>query len=81
MKTITRNIYTYAVLNTHDDNFTFEITTLSGMEGSGWLLVDKKEVSVEIEDVDYSVLIKQKRLDAALAEQERVAAEILELTQ
>ncbi len=80
MKTLIKTIYTYAVLNTHDDDFSFEVTTLAGMEGSGWLLVDKKDISIEVDDVDYSALIKQKRLDAALAEQELIAAEILELT-
>jgi hypothetical protein len=79
MRTITQTLYTY-VTSTNGDDAKFRISDTSGMEGEGWLLVDTREISIEVEDVDYSGLIKQKKLDAALAKQEAIAAELLELT-
>ena len=79
MRTITQKFYTY-VTRVLDGEAEFSITETGGMESQGWLLIDEREMSVEVEDVDYADVIKQKSIDAVLAKQERLNAELLELT-
>ena len=81
MKNKKRNIYLYASLSDIDDGAVYTVTTTDNMESAGWILIETKEVSFDFEDVDYTGLLKQKKLDLALADQERINAEILELTQ
>lgn len=80
METLTRKIYTYAVPN-EDGSAYFSIQVLPGMDSQGWLLVDTREISIEVESADYyAKQMKQVRLDAALLAQEKINAQVLELT-
>ena len=79
MRTITGTFYTYAILH-NDGKVTFDITESGGMASAGWLLIDTREVNIEVEDVDYAEVLKQKQIDAVLAKQEKLSAELLELT-
>lgn len=74
MKTITRKIYLYA----HGSDYT--VTTTDNMEAAGWTLIDSKDISFEFDEAHHVDMLKQNKIDALLAQQERVSAEILELT-
>ena len=80
MKTITQTMYVYAI-NYDDGDTLIKLSDMLGMESAGWHLIKEFEVSVDIDDIDYEKNAKDARLTAALAKQEAVAAEILELTQ
>ena len=81
MNNIKRKIYLYVSLNDFGGGFSYSVTTTGDMDSVGWLLLDTKEIEFEYDDIDYTGLLKQKKLDAALAEQENIAAKVLELTQ
>ena len=76
MKTVTQVLYTYAIQV--ETAIRFKITDTAGMDGQGWHLVDEREISIDIEDLDYSDEIKQTKINAALAHQEKLNSELLE---
>lgn len=79
MRTITQKVYTY-VASVMNGEPNFIITETATMENVGWLMIDEREISIEVEDIDYSEVIKQKEIDTLLAKQEKVNADLLELT-
>ena len=76
---VKQNIYTSAVL-TKNYPIIFEVSTNPRMGDHGWHLVDEREISIEVPDIDYAEVIKQKKIDAILSSQEKLNAELIELT-
>ena len=71
MKIIKQNVYLYKT------NGGYTSSTTEGMDvAAGWLLIDTKEVEFEVDED----LIKQKGIDAILAKQESLNAQLVELT-
>lgn len=74
MKTITRKLYLYG----HGKEYT--VTTTDNMEKAGWTLIASKDISFDFNEENHVGLLKQNKIDALLAQQEKVSAELLELT-
>ena len=80
MKTITQTIYTYVTYVGSNGVAEYQMTETSGMDNHGWILIDEREISIEVEDIDYAEDSKQKKIASLIAKQESAAAELLELT-
>ncbi len=78
MKTITTKLYVYAV-GYKDGTSDIRIDTLNCMESQGWHLIKEFEVSTDIEDLDYSDVIKQKQIEANKKKAELLKAQLEEL--
>ena len=80
MKTITQTIYTYVTHVSGKGVVDYQMTETPGMETQGWILIDEREFSIEVEDIDYAKDIRQKEIDSLVAKQEKASARLLELT-
>lgn len=79
MKTIKGYFYTYAISD-HAGGVDYQISDTRGMESQGWMLIDEREISIEVEDINYADVFKKNQIDNALLRQEKINAELLELT-